>query len=124
MCCHCCFYIIVAYSLKLCLAGSTNLLIVELTVPSGGEWGRMGQWVGLHPLDVRYRVARLLDSWVYAGMNVTQRFFLTFLLFTAFLILCIGFTRSNGPPLREQSVFCEWVIRQLHVAHTGKPAVI
>lgn len=81
--------------LKLELAGSTNTLIVELTVPSGGECGRMGQWTSVHPLDVRYRVARLLDAWMIAGH-------------------CEG----DAKPLRERAAFRDWVLRQIHVVHT------
>lgn len=54
------------------LAGRLNSLIVQLTLPSGSEFGRMGQWSSIHPLDIRYRVVRLLDTWQQAGINYYQ----------------------------------------------------
>eukprot|EP00914_Ancora_sagittata_P012406 GHVO01023875.1.p1 GENE.GHVO01023875.1~~GHVO01023875.1.p1 ORF type:complete len:1789 (+),score=445.91 GHVO01023875.1:44-5368(+) len=80
---------------KLGISGSVNTVIVNLTLPGGGsDTGDLGCWESVNPLDVRYRVIRLLQSWLSAKNPV-----------------------DGKQTINESPVARKWVLRQLHTLH-------
>ncbi|KAF8817788.1 hypothetical protein IE077_001361, partial [Cardiosporidium cionae] len=76
------------YRIKIGLPSRISRLIIDLTLINGDD---MGHWTSLHPLDIRFRVLRLLDSWQRDDCGLD----------------------GYASPLSSNSEFTDWIYRQI-----------
>eukprot|EP00917_Polyrhabdina_sp_WS-2016_P031337 GHVP01066884.1.p1 GENE.GHVP01066884.1~~GHVP01066884.1.p1 ORF type:complete len:1982 (+),score=337.68 GHVP01066884.1:2142-8087(+) len=84
--------------IKLQITGHENSAILQLMLPGSSHTCiSLGEWTAIHPLDVRYRISRLIDSWIRAGLPLD----------------------GTSEPLRKNVQAKCWIKRQLHTINVS-----
>eukprot|EP00915_Cephaloidophora_sp_WS-2016_P007135 GHVH01009670.1.p1 GENE.GHVH01009670.1~~GHVH01009670.1.p1 ORF type:complete len:2141 (+),score=390.41 GHVH01009670.1:2138-8560(+) len=93
------------------ISGSLNEYLGRLMVPHGVEGNIMGQYKEIHPLDLRYRVCRLMDHWTMRAAEYRSN---PDLIYKSSESLKES---MNWSELRDYEISKAWITRQLHLVY-------